>query len=379
MSPSALFVTTVPITLEAFLLPYADRFRAQGWRIDALANGSTLVPALKGHFDRRFDVGWSRNPLDPSNLWGATSRVREVVASNGYNIVHVHTPIAAFVTRLAIHRLDASARPVVIYTAHGFHFYDGQQPLAHALYRFMERIAAPWTDYLVTINDEDCRAAMNLGVPGTDRVRLIRGIGVDTNRYRPKARGGAPVRESLGVGSDAFMLTMVAEFAPVKRHELLFKALARCAADVKVVLVGDGPLEARLRQTAARLRLTDRVIWAGYRTDVAAILDASDALALVSEREGLPRSVLEAMACALPVIGTDTRGIHDAVGSVAGWIVGKNDVAALAAAIDEAASRPDERRRRGELARERVERLFSLEIIAQQYEELYREALASRV
>src|SRR5450756_1463518 len=59
--PSALFVTTVPITLEAFLLPFADHFRAQGWRVDALANGATSNPHLDGHFGERFDVAWSRN------------------------------------------------------------------------------------------------------------------------------------------------------------------------------------------------------------------------------------------------------------------------------------------------------------------------------
>src|SRR5665648_798239 len=64
--PSALFVTTVPITLEAFLLPFADHFRAQGWRVDALANGATSNPHLDGHFGERFDVAWSRTPLASS-------------------------------------------------------------------------------------------------------------------------------------------------------------------------------------------------------------------------------------------------------------------------------------------------------------------------
>ena len=61
--PSAIFVTTAPITLEAFLLPFADHFRAKGWRIDALVNGATSDPRLAGRFDERFDVAWSRDPL----------------------------------------------------------------------------------------------------------------------------------------------------------------------------------------------------------------------------------------------------------------------------------------------------------------------------
>jgi glycosyltransferase involved in cell wall biosynthesis len=100
---------------------------------------------------------------------------------------------------------------------------------------------------------------------------------------------------------------------------------------------------------------------------------------LASEREGLNRSVLEAMAVGRPVVGTQTRGIADAVGTDAGWIVAKYDVKALAGAIDAAASDPEERRRRGMAARRRAESEFALPHIIEAYEELYREALASRL
>jgi glycosyltransferase involved in cell wall biosynthesis len=121
------------------------------------------------------------------------------------------------------------------------------------------------------------------------------------------------------------------------------------------------------------------VRFAGYRRDIPAVLAATDALVLVSEREGLNRSVLEAMAAGRPVIGTDTRGIADAIGPDAGWIVPKNDGAALSAAIDAAAGDPAEIASRGGAARTRAEREFALPRIIAEYEELYREALASRV
>jgi len=270
----------------------------------------------------------------------------------------------------------------VIYTCHGFHFYEGQAALLHALYRTMERTVAPWTDYLVTVNHEDFAAATNLGGIDRARVRYIPGIGVDTDRIRPSddpAERGR-LRAELGVDPDAFMLTMVAELAPVKRHEHLFAALA-LARDprVVVVLVGEGPLESKLRERAVALGIMDRLRWAGYRRDIPALLGASDALTLVSEREGLPRSVLEAMAAGLPIIGTQTRGIADAVGADAGWIVPKNDVAALAAAIELAAASPAELRSRGESALERAVTEFALPKIINAYEELYREALTSSV
>jgi len=382
MSPRALFVTTVPITLEAFLVPFAEHFRSQGWRVDALANGASTNPHIADSFDARFDVAWSRNPLDPGNLRGSSAEVRRIVTDGGYDIVHVHTPIAAFVTRWALRRLPAGGRPVVIYTAHGFHFYRGQRRIPHALFRMMECIAAQWTDYLVTINREDLEAARRFrGIPA-ERVRHIPGIGVDVTRFDKgavTAEEAVAVRPELDLAPEAFMLTMIAELAPVKRHAHLLDALSRTRDPRTVlVLVGEGILEPELREEVRKLGLANRVRFAGYRRDIPAVLAASDALVLVSEREGLPRSVLEAMAAGKPVIGTSTRGITDAVDADSGWIVDKCDAAALAAAIDYAASHPDEVTRRGHAARLRAMTEFALPRIISAYEELYLEALASR-
>jgi glycosyltransferase involved in cell wall biosynthesis len=384
--PSALFVTTVPITLEAFLLPFADHFRALGWRVDALANGASAAPALAGHFDERFDISWSRNPLSPSNLLGTARRIREIVGAGGYDVVHVHTPVAAFVTRFALRGTRGRrGGPAVVYTAHGFHFFAGGPPIANLAYRMLERIAAPWTDYLVTVNAEDLEAARGSGGLDPERVRLIPGIGVDCERFAPGAvpeEDAARVRAQLGGdrGAGAFLLTMVAEFGAVKRHALALDALSHVEdGRVHLALVGDGPLEAAVREQVARLGLSDRVTFAGYRRDIPAVLAASDALLLTSEREGLNRSVLEAMASGLPVIGTDTRGITDAVREDAGWIVGHDDVAALARAIDAAAADAGERTRRGAAARTRACTVFAVERIVAAYDGLYREALTYRV
>jgi glycosyltransferase involved in cell wall biosynthesis len=384
--PSALFVTTVPITLEAFLLPFADHFRAQGWRVDALANGAATDLHLDDHFDQRFDIAWSRNPLAPSNLLGAARRVREIVTAGGYDIVHVHTPIASFVTRYALRSLRGrTGGPIVIYTAHGFHFYRGQSALPHALFRKMERVAAPWTDYLVTVNREDFEAARALGGIAPDRVRCIPGIGVDCERFAPgsvSAEEAARVREGLGGGSrpgERFLLTTVAEFGSVKRHALAIDALAHVRdGRVHLALIGDGPLESAVCAQVERLGLSGRVTFAGYRRDIPAVLAASDALLLTSEREGLNRSVLEAMASGVPVIGTDTRGIADAVGADAGWIVGSHP-RAIADAIDAAAADPAELARRGAVARERACAEFEVDKIVAAYDGLYSEALAYRL
>jgi glycosyltransferase involved in cell wall biosynthesis len=279
--------------------------------------------------------------------------------------------------------LPQEKRPAVIYTAHGFHFHPDQDPMLAAIYRAIERTAARWTDYLITINEADFDEARGFKTIDPDRVRHIPGIGVDVDCYAAEAvdPDAAPaIRRELEIPESAFVILMIAEFGYVKRHLYLLNVLEKVTnRDVVVVFVGEGPLQARIRRAVAARRIGTRVRFAGYRRDIPALLAASDALILVSEREGLPRSVLEAMASGKPVIGTATRGITDAVGEDSGWIAPKYDGMSLAKLIDRVAGDPEEVRTKGLAARERACSRFALPSILAAYEELYREALASRV
>jgi hypothetical protein len=151
-----LMVTTVPATFD-FLAPFAAHFRRAGWTVDALSGAGDGFRE-RDRFDHAFAVEWSRNPLDPRNLGRAPARVREVVARGRYDLVHVHTPVAAFVTRFALRRRTGRA-PRVVYTAHGFRFHPGGRPWSNAAFLSLELLAARWTDYLVVMNAEDAAAA----------------------------------------------------------------------------------------------------------------------------------------------------------------------------------------------------------------------------
>ena len=180
-----LVITTVPASLRGFLLPFAYHFRAKGWWVDAMAQGvSTCAECLEA-FDQVWEVEWSRNPLDPQNLSVAPRQIREVLAQGRYDLVHVHTPVAAFVTRYALNGFRKRGRPKVIYTAHGFHFYRGGALTKNAIFLSLEKLAGRWTDYLVVINREDEVAAKRYRIVPTERVRYMPGIGVDAECYSP--------------------------------------------------------------------------------------------------------------------------------------------------------------------------------------------------
>ena len=374
--PSVLMVSTVPDTLRGFLLPFAEHFRGRGFRVDAMARDVAECQECVAAFDRVWEVPWSRNPLDPRNLWAARRRVCDVVSGQGYDLVHVHTPVAAFVARLALRGMRQSGRPQVIYTAHGFHFYRGGPRARCAAFRALERIAGRWTDYLVVINREDEEAARQLLPP--DRVRYMPGVGVDLDRYAPDVvteKDVARVRQELELGPTDRLFLMIAEFIPRKRHRDTLAAFARLGRpDVWLALAGAGPLMEETRRLAGRLGVADRVRFLGVRRDVPALVRASVAVLLPSQQEGLPRSVMESMSLGVPVIGSRIRGTADLLEGGCGLLVPVGDTTALAEALTEVLDHPDESEAMAGRARARIS-AYDLRRIIRLHEALYDEAL----
>jgi glycosyltransferase involved in cell wall biosynthesis len=376
--PKLLIAATVPVTLNGFLLPFAEHFRAQGWRVDGMANGITAASEGVHAFDKLWDMPWSRNPLSPRNLFTVPSMLRQIVQSEGYDLVHVHTPVAAFVTRMALRKMRLAGRPRVIYTAHGFHFYEGGPRLQGAIFRKLEQIAGRWTDYLVVINREDEQAAQRYGIVPADRVRYMPGIGVDTARFSASAVNPADVervRGELGLAAGQRMILMLAEFIARKRHVDAINALAILnRPDICIAFAGNGPLQESMLQLAARLGVADRVRFLGFRRDVPTLIQASTAMLLPSEQEGLPRSVMEAMAQGIPVIGTRIRGMTDLIGEGRGLLVPLGDSRAIADAMRRILDQPDEAKAIGERGRQAIP-AYDLRNILTMHENLYDEAL----
>jgi glycosyltransferase involved in cell wall biosynthesis len=371
-------VTTIPETFRAFLLPFADHFRRRGFRVDAMAQGVGGCAECSKAFDYVWDVVWSRNPLDHRNLLVACRRVRDLVAQQGYDLVHVHTPVAAFVTRLAVRGLRLTGRPRVIYTAHGFHFYRGGPQPRGAVLRALEKLAGRWTDHLVVINREDQQAAYRL-LP-RERVWHMPGVGIDLERYSPAAvpeSEVARVRQQLRLGPEHRLLLMVAEFNPGKRHRDAVAALARQGrAEARLAFAGTGPLMEETRQLAMALGVADRVCFLGFRPDIPSLVRASVAVVLPSEREGLPRSIMESLSLGVPVIGTRIRGIVDLLEGGGGLLVPVGDVVALAEAMTRVLDKPHEAREMGRRGRECMAD-FDLRKVIAMHEVLYDAALRS--
>lgn len=289
---------------------------------------------LQDGFSSVHDIAWSRSPFDLTNYVGVPAQLRELVAANGYDVIHVHSATAALALRFALRKLS---RPRIVYTANGFRFHEGGGLIGNALHAMLERMAGPWTDELIVVNTEDHAAALRLRLVPTGHLHLLPGSGIDLSRFPfdplPEAEIAAR-RRALDLPADLPLVLMVADFVPRKRHEDALAAFSAVWSGAHLLLVGSGPLEDEMRQQAASLGLGRRVHFLGQRPDVPELLAISQLLLLPSLREGLPAAVLEAMAMGVPVIGTDIRGTRDLLADGSGVLVPVKSPAALAHAMN---------------------------------------------
>jgi glycosyltransferase involved in cell wall biosynthesis len=198
--------------------------------------------------------------------------------------------------------------------------------------------------------------------------------GVDTSLYGRQCDVEAQ-RRALGIPPGVPVVGTVARLQPVKDQASLLAAFARVAAELpnaKLVLVGDGPVRAALESQSASPALAGRVIFLGRRSDIPDILPTFDVFALPSLSEGLPLTLLEAMAAGLPCVATAVGAMPEAiVAERTGLLVPVGDVAALADTLLRLLRDPNLRREMGQAGQKRARELFDLKVMTRRYEDLY--------
>jgi len=380
-APSLLIVATIAGTIGGFLAPYARHFRSLGWRVEAAASGATTEPGLRDLFDEVHDLPLSRSIRDVRGLARAR-RALEQVLERPPDIVHVHTPIAGFLTRLVVRGVPPDRRPAIAYTAHGFHFHAAGNALTNAAFLTAERIAGRWTDRLIVISDEDEVAARRARIVPSRRLVHMPGIGVDTGYYAASAvpaDAPAAFRRDLGIPAAAPLFAIVGELNANKRPGDAIAALALMRQPgAHLVLAGRGPARAALEEQARAGGVSDRVRFLGEVGDVRPVVRAATALLLLSTREGLARSVMEALSLEVPVIGSTARGNRELLGSDRGLVFETGDLGELARAMDWMVEHPEERRQMGLLGRARMAERYDVGLLLRMHADLYREMLAER-
>lgn len=347
--PRVLFVATVVKThIMEFHIPYLQMFQEAGWETAVAARNDYEDPAdcVIPYCDCYYDIPFARNPLHPSNV-KAYRQLKQVIDEGDYDIIHCHTPVGGMLGRFAArHTRRRGTR--VIYTAHGFHFYQGAPLLNWLVYYPAERWMARYTDVLITINQEDYARAQRFHA---GKVYYVPGVGIDLTRFAPPTDKDAWQQEStdkrkeLGLQPDDYVILSVGELIKRKNHEVVIRAIAELKAQseetyhrLQYVICGRGVLEQELKQLAQTLDVEDHVHFLGYRSDICQICHASDLFVFMSLQEGLPVALMEAMACGLPVVCSAIRGNADLVVDGENGVFSDNTPEAVAEIIEAFAS-----------------------------------------
>ena len=335
----ALQLASVASMIDQFNIPNIKLLRSIGYKVDVVADFTNpgnisierareLIKQLESMDVRVIDIAVPRS-LDPKTVISAYRRVRELVTTEHYNLIHCHSPIGGAIVRLAA-KNERKKGTKVIYTAHGFHFYNGAPLKNWILFYPVEKWLSRYTDILITINQEDYKRAS--GKFYAKKIIYVPGIGVDTEKFGLHANG-SNIRKELGIKCDDIMFLSVGEFNTNKNHEVVIRAMTQLEQKLYYIIVGKGNKENELKQLIIQLKLQDRVKLVGFRNDIADIYNAADVFIFPSFREGLSVSLMEAMASGLPVVCSRIRGNIDLIDEKGGIFFNPSNVESVADSI----------------------------------------------
>ncbi len=325
------------------------------------------------------------------------ARLYRILLRERPDLLHTHKSKAGAVGRIAalLYRLTTPSifrlKPRPLKTLHTYHGhvlkgYFGRWRTR--LFVAIERGLAGCTDRLLVVSEQQRKELLDqfrIGRAGQYRIMRL-GVGMDG--------GGAEMgafRRRYGIGTDEFVLASVGRFAPIKNLDLLLGAFAglvrrRPQLAIRLVLVGDGELRGSLMETARRLGIAGKVVFAGVQQDCLPLYREFDLLAITSNNEGTPLAMIEALSQGCAVLSTEVGGVVDLMGSVQaregaikicerGVMVPAGDAESLQRAVECLMADAALRRQTADAGRAFVRQWYSAQRLAGEMESLYRELL----
>ena len=263
--------------------------------------------------------------LNPLKLWPAVQQLTDLIHTHQPDLVHGHSAIGGLVARVAAHRAHAPA----VYTVHGFGFKPEVPLVRRTAAAMAERMMARWTTHMICVSKYERELAFDLAIE-PERVHVIaNGIARLPEPAAAENTDATPTQNSSAMPR----LIMVARMKSPKRHDVLLQALAKVrntlGHELPVTFAGDGPLSAKLHTQAKELNLKN-ITWAGDVSQVSELLTQHEVFVLLSDHEGMPITVLEAMRAGLCVLASSLPGIREQINAYQDGILVANTPDAVA-------------------------------------------------
>lgn len=343
----------VDMTADVLLRPLIESLKEEGHQVD-------IACAYGDRTDRLREEGWTIHtlPIDrkfhPKRNLQVIQELVGLLRREKYDAIHVHTPVAAALGRVAAR---IARTPHILYTAHGFYFHERMSRVVYELVFWLEKsLAALATDWLLLQSEEDYSLARTRHFKREERL-LHLGNGIDLRRFQPAEKLVDPERLKF-----LFVGRLVKEKGILDLLEA-FERLSKRHPHATLTIAGELMASERDQETAkqveAYLENNENIHYVGFVKDTPTLFNRHDVFLLPSYREGLPRSILEAMASGLPVIATDIRGCREeVVHKETGQLVPVSDPAAIAEAMESFINFPERLMTYGRRGREIVEERF---------------------
>ncbi|MDJ0795921.1 MAG: glycosyltransferase family 4 protein [Calothrix sp. MO_167.B12] len=378
-----LHICAIGTTAKILLLPQINYLLSRNLSVDIAFSPGPEVERLQkqGYVIHAIQID---RQIDPIMNLKTIYQLTKIIKQNQYDLVHVHTPIAAVLGRIAA-KLAGVKR--IVYTAHGFPFHDQFSPSKYRFYFTVEKISGLLTDLILSQNHEDIATSQKLGLCPPDKIRYL-GNGIDIDRFqrdRLNPDHQNQLRSSLGIPDTAdLIIGTIGRLTRKKGSGYLIEAVAKLLPkfpNLHVLIIGNQlssdpePFYLELVERIHTLGIEDHVTLTGEREDIVELLGLLDIFTLPTfTHEGLPRSILEAMSMSLPVVATDIRGCREAVvNQKTGLIVPPRNEKKLADALGVLLSDPDLRQAYGKASRQRVEAEYDERLVFQRLANYYQE------
>lgn len=328
-----LMVTSVASMIKQFNMDNIAILQDLGYQVHVATNferGSTM--SAKENQQLKFklnqigvivhQIDFPRGIGNPKIFYTALRQLSKIVKNNGFKFIHCHSTIGGICSRLVGHRQHIQ----VIYTAHGFQFFKGSSYLSWLLVYPIEKYLSYFTDVLITINKEDFE--LSKAKLHAKKILYVPGIGIDVDRISNLKVDKQEKRSSLGIPQNAIIVLSVGELSDRKNHSTVLKAVSTLKNyNIYYVVCGIGDNKDKLLSLAKEKNFDGRLKLLGYRTDIVEIMKASDLFVFPSLLEGLPVSLMEAMAAGLPIIASNIRGNTDLIkNGKNGYLFNPNDI-----------------------------------------------------